>query len=136
MLENKIIQIIYAELKDYLKIDDIKAFPTSGSVKYIFDISEYCFEVSYEVIDNFYRIKMEKKQYNQIQNVIFITKSKKFKKDIKLILRELKLPGNAFQNHIIAFCVYIRKILGEYKHLNCFEQMYNISNLKFDGIFI
>ena len=54
MLENKIIQIIYAELKDYLKIDDIKAFPTSGSVKYIFDISEYCFEVSYEVIDNFY----------------------------------------------------------------------------------
>ena len=53
MVDNKIIQIIYTNLKDYVKIDDIKYFPSNGIAKYIFNVLDFHFEISYEFIDNF-----------------------------------------------------------------------------------
>ncbi len=91
MVDNKIIQIIYTNLKEYVKIEDIKYFPGNGLAKYIFNVSDYHFEISYEFIDNFYRIKLEKKHNNLLQNIVFLTKSKKFQKDIKSMLKDLKL---------------------------------------------
>lgn len=91
MVDNKIIQIIYTNLKEYVTIEDIKYFPGNGLAKYIFNVSDYHFEISYEFIDNFYRIKLEKKHNNLLQNIVFLTKSKKFQKDIKSMLKDLKL---------------------------------------------
>lgn len=135
MVDNKIIQIIYTNLKEYVKIEDIKYFPSNGLAKYIFNVSDYHFEISYEFIDNFYRIKLEKKHNNLLQNIVFLTKSKKFQKDIKSMLKDLKLSRKVFENHINAFSAHIRKILEKNQYLNYFEETY-ISDLKFDGIFI
>ena len=135
MVDNKIIQIIYTNLKEYVKIDDIKYFPSNGLAKYIFNVSDYHFEISYEFIDNFYRITLEKKHNNLLQNIIFLTKSKKFQNDIKLMLRYLKLSRKVFENHISAFSTYIGEILEKSESLNYFEETY-IPDLKFDGIFI
>lgn len=135
MVDNKIIQIIYTNLKEYVKFEDIKYFPSNGLAKYIFNVSDYHFEISYEFIDNFYRIKLEKKHNNLLQNIVFLTKSKKFQKDIKSMLKDLKLSRKVFENHINAFSAHIRKILEKYQYLNYFEETY-ISDLKFDGIFI
>ena len=135
MVDNRIIQIIYTNLKDYVIMEDIKYLPSNGLAKYIFNVSDYHFEISYEFIDNFYRIKLEKKHNNLLQNIVFLTKSKKFQKDIKSMLKDLKLSRKVFENHINAFSAHIRKILEKYQYLNYFEETY-ISDLKFDGIFI
>ena len=135
MVDNKIIKIIYTNLKDYVNIDDIKYFPSNGIAKYIFNVSDFHFEISYEFIDNFYRIKLEKKHNNQLQDIVFLTKSKKFQNDIKLMLKDLKLSRKVFENHINVFCSYLIKILEKYEDLNYLEKTYN-SDLRFDGIFI
>ena len=135
MVDNKIIQIIYEKLIEYIKADDIKFFLSNGLAKYIFNISDYFFEISYDFIDNFYRIKLEKTHNNQLQNIVFLTKSKKFQKDIKSKLKDLKLSSKVFGNHINAFCTYIIEISEKYECLNYLVEKY-ISDLKFDGIFI
>lgn len=135
MVENKIIQIIHGNLKEYVKKDDIKVFLDYAYVKYLFNISDYRFEIVYVFMDNFYRIKLEKRHYGQLQNITFLTKSKKFQKDIKLNLRSLKLSRKVFENHIIALTVYLSKLLEQHKNLNCLVEAY-ISDLKFDGIFL
>lgn len=135
MVDNRIIQIIYTNLKDYVNMEDINYLPSNGLAKYIFNVSDYHFEISYEFIDNFYRIKLEKKHNNLLQNIVFLTKSKKFQKDIKLMLKDLKLSRKLFENHINVFCSYLINILEKYEDLNYFEETY-ISDLKFDGIFI
>ena len=135
MVENKIIQIIHGNLKEYVKKDDIKVFLDYAYVKYLFNISDYRLEIVYVFMDNFYRIKLEKRHYGQLQNITFLTKSKKFQKDIKLNLRSLKLSRKVFENHIIAFTVYLSKLLEQHKNLNYLVEAY-ISHLKFDGIFL
>ena len=135
MVDNRIIQIIYTNLKDYVNMEDIKYLPSNGLAKYIFNVSDYHFEISYEFIDNFYRIKLEKKHNNLLQNIVFLTKSKKFPKDIKLMLKDLKLSRKLFENHINVFCNYIRTYLEKYECLNYLEETYN-TDLRFDGIFI
>lgn len=60
MVDDKIIPIIHTNLKKCIKIDDIKFFSSNGLVKYVFNISNYCFEISYEFIDYFYRIQLQK----------------------------------------------------------------------------
>ena len=135
MVDNRIIQIIYTNLKDYVNMEDINYLPSNGLAKYIFNVSDYHFEISYEFIDNFYRIKLEKKHNNLLQNIVFLTKSKKFQKDIKLMLKDLKLSRKLFENHITVFCSYLIKILEKYEDLNYLEKTYN-SDLRFDGIFI
>lgn len=135
MVENKIIQIIHGNLKEYVKKDDIKVFLDYAYVKYLFNISDYRLEIVYVFMDNFYRIKLEKRHYGQLQNITFLTKSKKFQKDIKLNLRSLKLSRKVFENHIIAFTVYLSKLLEQHKNLNYLVEAY-ISDLKFDGIFL
>ena len=133
MVDNNI-KIIFSNLKEYLKIDDIKLLLSYRSLIYIFYISNYNFEISYDYTDNFYRIKLEKKYINQIQNIVFLTKSRKFKKDITSMLKYLKLSRNVFENHINAFCVYVKKIYQNYGNFNSLEE-YD-SDLKFDGFFI
>lgn len=134
-MENKIIQIIYTNLKKYIEIDSIKYFASNGLLKYVFNISNYYFEISYNCIDNFYQIKFESKLNNQLQSIVLLTKSKEFHNQINLIFKDLKLSRKLFENHIYTFCNYICKILEKYNDLNYLEEAF-IPDLKFDGIFI
>ena len=86
-------------------------------------------------MDSFYRIRFEIMINNEIKDVIFLTKSKKFRKDIKSMLKTLKISRKTFDNHISAFTAYLSKILKQFKNLSCLEEMYT-PNLRFDGIFI
>lgn len=134
MVDN-IIKIIYSSLKEYIKIEDISFYLSNGSLIYIFNISNYYFEISYDFTDNFYRVKLEKKYNNQLQNIVFLTKSRKFKHDITLMLKYLELSRNTFENHINSFCVYVKTILKKYGNLSYLEEEYD-SDLRFDGFFI
>ena len=135
MIENNVIQIIFDNLKEYIEIEDIYFFPSNGVLKYLFVISNYNFEIEYNFMDNFYRIKLEKPINNEFTNVVFLTKSKRFQKDIKLVLKNLKISKKSFDNHIYAFTAYLSWLLKKYKGLSCLEEIYT-SDLKFDGIFI
>ena len=135
MVENKIIQIIFDNLKKYIKNENIKFYCSNGNLKYIFNIDSYTFEIIYVFMDDFYRIKLEKVINNEITNIIFLTKSKKFQHDIKVVLKALKISRKSFDNHISAFTTYISQLLNQHNDLSCLESMY-ISDLRFDGIFI
>lgn len=135
MVENKIVQIVFENLKEYIALEDINFSLSHGVFKYTFNISNYYFEISYNFMDSFYRIRFEIMINNEIKDVIFLTKSKKFRKDIKSMLKTLKISRKTFDNHISAFTAYLSKILKQFKNLSCLEEMYT-PNLRFDGIFI
>ena len=135
MVKNKIIQIIHTNLQEYMGINDVAMYPSNGLIKYVFDIDGYHFEILYNYLDSFYRIVIEKRHNNQLQNVIFLTKSKKFHKDIKIILRKFNLSGKSFEDHMNSFTRYIVGILEKYETLNYLDETY-IPDLIFDGIFI
>ena len=135
MVENKIIQIIHTNLQEYIEANDVKLYHCNGLLKYIFYIDDYHFEILYEYMDSYYRIVLEKKHNNQLQKVVFLTKSKKFHKNIKIILKKFNLSRNSFENHMNAFTAYIGEILEREKSLNYLGETY-ISDLNFDGIFI
>ena len=133
MVKNKKIQIIHTNLQEYMGINDVAMYPSNGLIKYVFDIGDYHFEILYNYVDGFYRIVIEKRHNNQLQNVIFLTKSKKFQKDIKIILKKFNLSRKSFEDHMNAFTLYIVEILKKHEGLNCLYETY-ISDLNFDGI--
>ena len=135
MVENKTIQIIHTNLQEYIEIDDIKLYPYNGLLKFIFYINDYHIEILYDYMDGFYRIAIEKRHNNQLQNIIFLTKSKKFHKDIKILLKKFNLSKKSFEDHMNAFTMYIGELLKKYENLNYLYETY-ISDLNFDGIFI
>lgn len=135
MVVNEIVQIINANLKNYIKLNDIKVFCENSLLKYTFNISNCFFEIKYNYVDNFYQIRLEIIHHNAIKNTVLLTQSKKFKKDIKFMLKDLKLSKKSFKNHINGFTLLVSRILEKYDNLNFFEKTYSY-DLKFDGIFI
>ena len=135
MVENKVLQIIYTNLKNYIEVNDVLFHYDNGLQKYTFKIYNYCFEIFYDFIDKFYRIRLEKEYHNQIQSSNFLTKSKKFHNDVASMLKTLNLTDKKFENHIYAFTRYVSLHVQTYKDLNCFDKAYNC-DLKFDGIFV
>lgn len=135
MVENEIIQIIHTNLQEYMKTNNIVMSPCNGLIKYVFSIDNYYFDTQYYYIDGFYRIVVEKRHNNQLQNVVFLTKSKKFHKDINTVIRKQNLSGKSFDDHMNAFTLYIVEIFDKCETLNYLFEAY-ISDLKFDGIFI
>lgn len=135
MSEDKIVKVIYENITKDANVRNVVSFPTYNMFRYAFSLGEYCFEIEYDFMDSFYRIKAEIVKHNAIENIIFLTRSKRFKKDIKSILKKLNLSKKTFENHIIAFCSLLNSVIAEDKDSNYFEQIY-ISDLKFDGIFI
>ena len=135
MVTDKIIQIIHTNLHKYIGINNVAMYPSNCLIKYAFDIYDYHFEILYNHVDNFYRIVVEKSHSNKLQNVMFLTKSKRFHKDIKILLKKLNLAGKSFEDHVNAFTLYIVEFLERDENLNCFIETY-ICDLNFDGVFI
>lgn len=134
MVDNKIIRIIHSNLNDYVNVDNIKFYPNNGFVKYEMRFKSCCIDIIYYPVDNYYRIKFEKKYNNQLQNIVLVSKSKKYHKDIKKLLKVNKLSSKSFENHIICFTYLLSKLLSDYGDLVHLEKY--VPDLKFDGIFI
>ena len=135
MVEDNITKMIQTTLMEYVKINDAAMFFSNGLMRYVFDIDYHHFEITYDYVDRFYRIIIEKRHNNQLQNVVFLTKSKKFHKDIKRILRKNNLSKKSFEDHMNAFALYIVETLENHNSLNCLYETY-ICDLNFNGIFI
>lgn len=135
MVKNEIVEIIQLKLKEYIESKDIGFYPSNGLLKFVINLREYKIEISHNFMDSFYSIKVENRKYNQLKNIIFLTKSKKFHKDMKKHLKINKMSKKSFTNHIICFIDIILNQLKEYNDLNFFEEIY-VPNLRFDGIFL
>ena len=135
MVDNRIIQIINSRILRYADAETVCFFSSNGVLKYVMQIRDFRIEVSYDIIDQFYKIRVEKNKQNEFQNTIFLTKSKKFYKDIKRQLQRCKLSKKSFKNHMIAFLNILENWLKEYNNVDFIGKTYP-SNLKFDGIFI
>ena len=132
MVENRITHIISNGLAKHIKNGNVKCYPTYNIFRFVFYIDDWLFEISYFFIDDYYKIKMEN---NHLQKVIFLTKCKKFHRDIKQIIKGFKLSKKSFENHIVAFIANINQALEKHENLNYVDETY-ISDLNFDGIFI
>ena len=100
-MSNKISQIISSALSSYINNDIVISY-SNGHFKYSISISEYFIEIYYDIIDSFYRIKIENWHYGTLQNVSFLTQSKKYKKTIKNMLKSQNFKKNILR---IIFCV-------------------------------
>ena len=132
MVKNEITNIICNGLSKYIEPSNVKCCPSNNMLRFIFSVNFWLFEISYFFMDDYYKIKIEN---NYLQKVIFLTKSKKFQRDIQLILKDLKLSKKSFANHVIGFTTHINRILDKYESLNYVAESY-ISDLNFDGILI
>lgn len=139
MVDRKINQIISSNLMKHINKSDIKCHPSNNLLKYTFNIKgynkQYCVEIIYFFTDDFYRIKIEYRKNNQLQDFVFLTKSKLFYRDIKMALKERDLTKKSFENHMIAFTNILKKTLDSDNNLDCLRDIY-IPNLKFDGVFL
>lgn len=135
MVKDELSLIIYENLKDYLELNDINSMFSSGCWKYTIYLKFYLIEICYEVMDNFYTIKIENRNNNFLNSVMFLSESKKFKKDLNRKFKEFSLNNKIFKNHIFIFTMWIKDVLEINGDLKCFEKLYK-SDLKFDGIFI
>lgn len=135
MVENKIIQTIYLRLKKYLCEDNIKFYPSNNLLKFVIEFKDCYIEILFHYIDNFYQIRIENRHINQLQYVIFLTKSKAFHKDIQCNLKENNFKQKSFENHMACFANILSNILDSQDKLIYLEEKYS-PNLKFDGIYI
>lgn len=134
MLNDKIVQIIISNLKEYVSESNVKFIPSNNILKYVIEFKGYYIEICYFFIDDFYRIKIENKKNNILNSVIFLTKSKQFHKEIKRRIRKNNLK-NTFPNHIIEFTYMIIEQMIETNSLDDFQLKY-LPSLKFDGLFL
>lgn len=134
MVNDKIVQIIKSNLKEYVNENNIKFIPSNNILKYVIDFKCYYIEICYFFIDDFYRIKIENRKNNILNNVCFLTKSKLFQKEIKGLLKKNK-QKSIFENHIIVFTFLLKEQLKLANSLEEFESKY-LPDLKFDGLFL
>lgn len=134
MVNDKIVQIINSNLKEYVNESNVKFIPSNNILKYVIEFKGYYIEICYFFIDDFYRVKIENRKNNILNSVSFLTKSKQFHKEIKRRIRKNKLK-NMFTNHIIELTYMISEQLMETNNLDDFQLKY-LPNLKFDGLFL
>ncbi|MBR2339566.1 MAG: hypothetical protein IKA74_01900 [Clostridia bacterium] len=132
---NRVKQIILSNLYGYINESDVNLYSQDGFWKYTIKIKDYFLEISYDVMDNFYRIKIDNMHNNFLQHTTFLTKSKRFKKDIKKHLKYNNINGQSFENQMLGFADILKKNLDIDGNLSHLEKTY-VSDVKFDGIFI
>ena len=135
MVKDKVVQIINSNLKEYVNEKNVKFTASNNVLKYVIEFKLYYIEICYIFLDDFYRIKIEYRKNNQLQDFVFLTKSKLFYRDIKMALKERDLTKKSFENHMIAFTNILKKTLDSDNNLDCLRDIY-IPNLKFDGVFL
>lgn len=134
MIIESIVSIFVLNLSDYLCTDDVCVVNNNRSINYVVNFQESLIEIAYDFVDSFYRIKIEDRHNNQLQNTILLTQSKKFHNQIKKQLKSKKLSPKSFENHMLCFAELIN-IWLENNNLSISIAEYS-SDLKFDGLFL
>lgn len=134
MVEDALVPIIKSNLHPYVNEDSVKSLMGIGYKKSIFDIGNYHFEIFFKVPDISYQVKMEKICDDQSKIVVNLTKSKKFGKEIKRIMKKNKFYRKSDFDHCVSFSLFLKNLLKSGHDLSYIEKTY-IPDLKFDGIF-
>lgn len=135
MVKDKFDQVVYSILKDELRKEDIKCVVNGQECKYIFRLKEASCEFVFDFIDNFYKIKLEFFQNNNLMDVVYLSKSLQFKKQILRTIKKENLDPKAIQSHIVAVFLIIKSEMKSNGSLFDLKQIYP-PNMKFDGIFL
>ncbi|MBQ7389800.1 MAG: hypothetical protein IJW02_01690 [Clostridia bacterium] len=133
MMMDDLLQYLNIRLSKY--ITDISVNKTAESFKYSLYTGKGYIEIQYFFIDDFYRIRIECSNSEGVYNVLFLTKSKAFHKEIKKRIRKNKLKKKRFEDHIVCFVDLLEQFLEKNYNLDCMDNIY-IANLRFDGLFI
>ena len=132
MIGNNVFENYFFNLSNAATPNDIMFTSDNISCKYTIDLKLYYIEIYYEYMDNFYRIKVEDKNACEI---LFLTKSKAFKKDVKKAICKNKLNDHDLKSHINVFCLLFKSVIDNQETFVCLKERYK-ENLKFDGIFL
>ncbi len=121
-----IVRIIITSFQNIFLEKDINISSSNGEQKIEISNYKYYILISYDIVDSFYRIRVEDRLNNQI---CFLTQSKKYHKNIKKIIKKEKLE-KTLEGHIIAFTIltkeiFINRVMIDYDR-----------DLKFDGLFL
>ncbi len=139
MVENKATQTILSMLGEYIINGDVKFAPTNNWLNYYFKIHCGCqifsIHLAYEFVDSYYKILIEDLSHNQLENTIFLTRSKNFHKQVKSIIKSNKLCNKSFLDHVTASSIIIKNFIDIAGSFNELIEMYP-RDLKFDGYFI
>lgn len=135
MVKNKMVQIIADNLPPNEDQNNICAFPCNGAIRYLFNLCGYSIEIYYEFLDNFYKVRIENRRNNQSGNVAFLTKSRRFHKTLKELLKENGLCPKRFENHVIGVIKMLRLHVEFYGNLD-YLLTECVPDLKFDGFFL
>ena len=135
MVKDQIQQIIYSNLTNYLKNDEITYAVDGKLCKYNFKVKDFVIQIIYDYIDEIYTVRLENWHNNLLNSVTPLSKCKKFKKAVKKTIKNEKLKYSSFQDHIFAVTILVRQEMDKKNNLLDFDWMY-LPNLKFDGISI
>lgn len=133
MIDECLFNECFYPLAKYINLKDIVVSQSDGCIKYQINLKQCKIEISYYVIDEYYRIKLENNI--DIYSISFLTKSRKFKRDIKKILKKYHMERKFFKNHIAAFCLLLNELLNERECFVSSIEKYK-TDLKFDGLFL
>ena len=120
-------------LTQYINKKDIVVSQSDGCIKYQIFFKKCKLEISYYIIDEYYSVKFESNI--DIYSISFLTKSRKFKKDIKKILRKYHMESKYLKNHIVAVCLLLKELLDDSEYFVSSIEKYK-ADLKFDGLFL
>ncbi len=129
---DNVFQYLNIRLNQY--ITNISVNKSTELAKYSLYTNKGYIEIQYYFIDDFYRIRIESANSEGVYNVLFLTKSKAFHKEIKKRIKKNKLSNKKFEDHMICFVDLLEQFLKD-KKIDCMDNFY-ITNLRFDGLFI
>ncbi len=132
---NEICEIISAKLFPYVNEDGVSFHPSAYEYKFIISLGSYMIEISYIYMDGFFKIKIEDRKHNRLNDVIFPTKSKRFKREVATRVKKYGDSVKSFSANVGAFCEIFLENYETDEGLATFRKSY-IPDLKFDGIFI
>mgnify|MGYP001625680671 FL=1 len=134
MVRDNVLQIIQSNLSERIKFSSVSCDGLMRTLTYETYMQNCYIAISYEYIDQFYKIKIEN-NYGDHTSVVLLTKSKKFHKEIKKYLKAKKLSKREFSDHIYCFIIILKNILEANECVDFFEKEY-VPDLKYDGIYL
>ena len=134
MVRDNVLQIIQSNLSERIKFSSVSRDGLMRTLTYETYMQNCYIAISYEYIDQFYKIKIEN-NYGDHTSVVLLTKSKKFHKEIKKYLKAKKLSKREFSDHIYCFIIILKNILEANECVDFFEKEY-VPDLKYDGIYL
>lgn len=130
MVDQNIEDVIYNDCQHNIPRENIASHISNGVWKCKIQISNFLFLIEYEIMDNYYKFKIESNNEN-----VFLTESKKFKKQTINCIKANKDNKREMKSHIKAICIFINALLVDKIDIEKLRTEF-ASDLGFDGIFL